>query len=171
MARAPQAPICPATLFIELAISAARPDSSMAALMAKAQAMVISMSQLMYLVYFFGGNSLSHAITTAVTEAKKNMSIFTPGKRSLTAGSSPMVAPAIIMMSSARAVHFFHTGMGRVGISRPLVIIRNTEESPQVRVKASSASSTSVSPCCRRTSPRFSVITWPPCLISFTSAP
>ena len=52
----------------------------MAELMAKAQAMVMRMSQLMYFVYFLGGNSLSQAIMTAVTEAKKNMSSFTPGK-------------------------------------------------------------------------------------------
>lgn len=81
-ASAPHAPKEPDTVLIKLAISAAKPDSSMAALIAKAQAIVIKMSQLMYFVYFLGGKSLSQAITTAVTEAKKNMSIFTRGKLS-----------------------------------------------------------------------------------------
>ena len=53
-ASAPQAPKEPDTVLMKLAINAARPDSSMAALMAKAQAIVIRMSQLMYFVYFLG---------------------------------------------------------------------------------------------------------------------
>ena len=87
------------------------------------------------------------------------------------AGSSPIVAPMIMMRSRASAVHFFQDGTGRVGISLPLVIIKNTDESPQVLVKSSSASKTSVSPCCSLTSPKFSVMICPPWRISLISAP
>ena len=50
----------------------AKPEFSMALLIAKAQAIVIKISQEMYFVYFLGGKSFVHAMMIVVIQTKKN---------------------------------------------------------------------------------------------------
>ena len=155
---------------IAFAIMSAMPEFVMALLMAKAQAMVIKMSHEMYFVYFRAGKILAHAMMTAVTAAKKNMSSFNSGKVSWNQGSSPTVAPTIISTSKNRAnVRLRQLTCG--SLSCPLAIIRKTEESPHVFTNESSAKSTNVSPSYIGSCPTPLAITFPPRLISFTSAP
>ena len=81
-ASAPHAPKEPDTVLIKWATDAAKPAHSMAEQKEKAQAIEIKMSKRRYGVYFWGEKSWGKATTTAVTEAKKNMSIVTRGKLS-----------------------------------------------------------------------------------------
>ena len=83
------------------AIKAAKPEFSIALLIAKAQAIVIRISQDIYLVYFFGGKILVHAIMMVVMQTKKNISSRISGNASFTTGNSPIVAPTIIKISKA----------------------------------------------------------------------
>ena len=53
-----------------LAIISAKPEFSMALLIANAQAMVIKISQDIYFVYFRAGNSLVQAIAMVVTHTR-----------------------------------------------------------------------------------------------------
>ena len=99
--------------------------------MAKAQAMVIRISQEMYLVYLRAGKIFVHAIIIVVTETKKNISSLISGNASFTTGNSPTVAPAIINISKIRANQRFpFPGTG--SLSLPLANRTNTEDSPQV---------------------------------------
>ena len=127
------------------AIIGATPELLMALLMAKAQAMVMRMSQDMYFVYFLGGKSLVHAMMMVVTQTKKNMSNFIPGTRSFIAGNSPTVAPTIMNTSSAVASRRLpRLSLGTTSL--PLDTMRNTRESPQVGMNWSSAQRIRVSP-------------------------
>ena len=98
-----------------------------------------------YFVYLRAGKIFVHAIIMVVTETKKNISSFIFGKASFTAGSSPTVAPVIInnnRISANRRLPLLATG----SVSLPLANITNTEDSPQVCTKESSAITTNVSP-------------------------
>ena len=128
-----------AMLMIWRAIKAAKPEFSMALLIANAQAIVIKISHEMYLVYFFGGKILVHAMMIVVMETKKNMS-----NRMLVI-RSPTVAPTIMKISKLKANHLFFLEIGSSG-SLPLANKRKTLDSPQVGMKESSAHNTKVSP-------------------------
>ena len=135
---------CPSAMMC-FAIKSATPEFTIALLMAKAQAMVTSISHDIYLVYFCGGNNLVQAIMTVVIETKKNISRCSPsGNMLLTAGSSPIVDPAIIRTNNTKANQRFFLPAG--SLSFPLVNIKKTEDSPHVLMKLSSASTTRVSP-------------------------
>ena len=74
------------------AIMEAKPEFSMALLIAKAQAIVIKISQEMYFVYFLGGKSFVHAMMIVVIQTKKNISkriLGTPLSRLATLLPSP----------------------------------------------------------------------------------
>ena len=152
------------------ATASATPEFTIALLIAKAQAIVIRISQDIYLVYLRAGNIFVQAIMIVVMETKKNISNLISGKASLTTGSSPTVAPTIINISKAKANQRFpFPGTGSVSL--PLASNTNTEDSPQVFTKESSAITTSVSPSRRYSFSRFPTMLWPLRLISFTSAP
>ena len=105
-----------------------------------------------------------------VIETKKNMSSCMSGTASLTKGSSPTVAPTIISTNKASASQRLpRPGTG--SLSLPLAIMTKTEDSPHVWMNESSAITTNVSPSRRYLFSKFSVMLWPPRLISFTSAP
>ena len=114
-----------------LATISATPELTIALLIAKAQAMVMSTSQEMYLVYFRAGKIFVQAMIMVVIETKKNISSCILGTASFTKGSSPMVAPAIISTSKAKANQRLpRPGTG--SLSLPLANMTNTEDSPHV---------------------------------------
>ena len=128
-----------------LATISATPELTIALLIAKAQAMVMSTSQEMYLVYFRAGKIFVQAMIMVVIETKKNISSCILGTASFTKGSSPMVAPTIINTSKAKASQRLpRPGTG--SLSLPLASMTNTEDSPHVWINESSAITTSVSP-------------------------
>ena len=152
------------------AIKAAKPEFSIALLIAKAQAIVIRISQDIYLVYFFGGKILVHAIMMVVMQTKKNISSRISGNASFTTGNSPIVAPTIIKISKPNASQRFLRETGSVP-SLPLASKRKTLDSPHVGTNVSSAQRTSVSPSCNVTLSRSRVNRCPPLFTSFTIAP
>ena len=116
----------------------------MALLIPNAQAIVIKISQVIYFVYFLGGNNFIQAITTVVILTKKNISSFIPGIALRTQGNSPNVAPTIIKINRPKAIHFFFFETC-VSVSFPFANIKNTRDSPQVGTNVSSAHKTKVS--------------------------
>lgn len=112
------------------ATASATPEFTIALLIAKAQAIVIRISQDIYLVYLRAGNIFVQAIMIVVMETKKNISNLISGKASLTTGSSPTVAPTIINISKTKANQRFpFPGTGSVSL--PLASNTNTEDSPR----------------------------------------
>lgn len=148
----------------------AKPEFSMALLIAKAQAIVIKISQEMYFVYFFGGKILVHAMMIVVMQTKKNISKRILGTASFTTGNSPTVAPVIIKINSPKASQRFFLDTGSVA-SLPFANIKKTLDSPHVGIKESSAHNTKVSPSCNTTVSRLRVKRCPPLFTSFTIAP
>ena len=78
-----------------LATISATPELTIALLIAKAQAMVMSTSQEMYLVYFRAGKIFVHAMIMVVIETKKNISSCILGKPTFTPSGHRLIVLAI----------------------------------------------------------------------------
>ena len=111
--------------------------------------MVINTSHEMNFVYFLGLNIPVQAIITVVTQTKKNISKFSPGRACSTTGSSPTVAPIIITNNRIMARYFFFFPIS--GSASNTDNIKNTRLSPHVGIKVPSASRINVSFSDRRT--------------------
>ena len=147
------------------------PEFCIALLIAKAEAMVMRMSQEINFVYLRAGKMFITAIITVTTQTKKNMSNFMPGTSPCAHGNSPIAAPNIM---SARSTMVNQRFLRPIADSfwRVSATSRKKEESPQLRINLSSASTTTVSPS-RKCSLRMSCMrrVWPLRLSSKRVAP